>query len=109
MGDFGIRISEAGFDVNTTPTSTNKKNFVYLSDENTPKVYYAGFLTAADPFSGMSYEHNLGYVPMFFFFLTDSATNPTYFTYVNAVSSTTTITQSIGGYGYLIILIEGSA
>lgn len=110
MGDFGIRISKEGYDVNTTLTSTNAKDFVYLSDENTPKVYYAGFLEAPDEFSAMTYVHNLGYVPMFFLFTTDSITNPTYFAPTeNTVSSTTTISQFPGTYGYLIILIEGSS
>jgi hypothetical protein len=34
MADFGIRISKEGFDVNTTPTSANIKNFQLLSTEN---------------------------------------------------------------------------
>mgnify|MGYP001078844230 CR=1 FL=1 len=110
MGDFGIRISEADFDVNTALTESNKKDFVYLSDESTPKVYYAGFLEAPDQYSAMTYEHNLGYVPMFFLFLTDSKTSPTYFNpSINVAADTTIITQYPGTYGYLIILEEGSA
>ena len=33
MGNFGIRISKEGLDVNTTPTSSNIKNFQLLSTE----------------------------------------------------------------------------
>ena len=33
MADFGIRISKEGFDVNTTSTSANIKNFQLLSAE----------------------------------------------------------------------------
>lgn len=109
MADFGIRISQEGVDVNTPLTETNKKDFVFLSDQGSPKVSYAGFVEADDEFSGITYTHNLGYVPIFFMFLVDSISTPTYFRATsNTVSSTTTITQFPGMYAYLIILEEGN-
>jgi len=108
MGNFGIRISEEGFDVNTPLTATNKKDFVFLSEEGSPKVYYAGFLEGTFPV-GVSYTHNLGYVPMFFLYSTDSVTEPTYFSLVrNAHATTTQVVMSIFEYAYLIILVEGN-
>lgn len=110
MADFGIRISKEGKDASATLSETNKKDFVFLSDSNSPKVLFAGFIQSDDPpWTAIEYTHNLGYVPMFFLFLTDSMTNPTYFEMTtNTVSSTTKISQYPGTYAYLIILQEGS-
>lgn len=110
MADFGIRISEEGFDVNTTLTSTNTKDFIFLSDSSSPKVYYAGFLEGESELAGVSYTHNLGYVPMFFLFATDSITAPTFYRAAGSVASatTTTITGNLMQYAYLIILNEGT-
>ena len=105
---FGIRVSEAGFDVNTTPTSTNKKDFVFLSDENSPKVYFSGFLEEASSGAGISYSHGLSKVPMFFMFSTDSKTTPTYFTATADASATTTTIDTTLALVYLIILNEGT-
>ncbi len=111
MADFGIRISKDGFDANILPTDSTKKNFVYLSEESSPKVYYAGFLEGESELVGVSYTHNLGYVPLFFLFATDSATTPTFYRAAgsNASATTTTITGNLMQYAYLIILVEGSA
>ena len=110
MADFGIRVSEEDFDVKTTPTDSNKKNFVYLSSDNSPKVIYAGFITGTGfPASG-SFTHNLGYVPLFFLFATDSTTSPTYFKSADILASatTTTIYTNLETYTYLVILQEGN-
>jgi hypothetical protein len=109
MGNFGIRISKDGVDAGTPLTDTNKKDFTFVSDESSPKIYYSGFVEGADPFSGMTYTHNLGYVPIYFMFVTDSVTNPTYYSATrNTLASTSVILETIGQYGYLIILSEGS-
>ena len=110
MADFGIHISKEGFDANTTPTETNKKDFVYLSGDDSPKVIYSGFITGTGfPASG-SFTHNLGYVPLFFLFATDSTTSPTYFKSADILASatTTTIYTNLETYTYLIILQEGN-
>jgi len=105
----GIRISKDNIDANKALTETNKKDFVFLSDSNSPKVYYSGFIEGVDPFSGMTYTHNLGYVPMYFMFVTDSVTNPTFYSATrNTLASTSVILETIGQYGYLMILKEGS-
>lgn len=111
MADFGIRISKEGFDASIAPTSSTKKNFVYLSDESSPKVYYSGFLEGESELAGVSYTHNLGYVPLFFLFATDSVTTPAFYRAAGSVASatTTTITGNLMQYAYLIILVEGSA
>lgn len=107
--EHGIRISKDGVDAQTTLSETNKKDFVFLSDSDSPKVYYAGFIEGEDPFSGMSYTHNLGYVPIYFMFVTDSVTNPTYYSATrNTLASTSIILETIGQYGYLMILKEGN-
>jgi len=107
---FGINISKEGFDAKTEPTSTNKKNYQFLSEDNSPKVYYAGFLTAPDIFTGVSYTHDLGYVPMFFLYAVDSVSTPTYYTLAGsmATASTTNIEAPFVEYGYLVILLEGN-
>ena len=106
---YGIRISKDNIDANKALTETNKKDFVFLSDSNSPKVYYSGFIEGADPFSGMTYTHNLGYVPMYFMFVTDSVTNPTFYSATrNTLASTSVILETIGQYGYLMILKEGN-
>jgi len=110
MSDVGIRISKEGINASNPLVETNKKDFVFLSDDNSPKVIYSGFLTAPDFFTGVSYTHDLGYVPMFFLFATDSPTSPTYYKIVNGLSfsTTTTISGMLMDYGYLIILQEGA-
>lgn len=109
MGDFGIRISKDGVDAETPLTDVNKKDFVFLSDEGSPKVYYSGFVEAPDPFAGITYTHNLGYIPMYFMFITDSVVNPTFYSATrNTLASTSVILETVGMYGYLIILNEGN-
>jgi hypothetical protein len=105
---WGIRISEDDFDVKTTPTSSNKKRFVFLSDDNSPKVLYAGFLEEASPGAGITYTHGLGYVPMHFLFIVDSISSPTYFQASNNVKSSTSAITSTSSKVYLIILVEGT-
>lgn len=108
MADFGIRISQEGVDVNTPLTETNKKDFVFLSDEGSPKVSYAGFVEADNEFSAITYTHNLGYVPLYFLFLVDSTSTPTYYApVINTLASTTVITQYPGMYAYVMVLEEG--
>lgn len=107
--EHGIRISKDEIDARKSLTETNKKDFVFLSDSSSPKVYYAGFVQGDDPFSGMSYTHNLGYVPIYFMFVTDSVTSPTFYSATrNTLASTTTILETVGQYGYLMILKEGN-
>lgn len=110
MGNFGIRISKDGINANTSVTSANKKDFAFISDESSPKVYYAGFLNSGSPFGDVTYTHNLGYYPMFFLYETDSITTPTFYRAADVVASTTTttITGQLMQYAYLIILVEGS-
>jgi hypothetical protein len=106
---YGIRISKDGVDVTKDITDTNKKDFVYISDDNSPKVYYAGFVQGPDAFSGITYTHNLGYIPMYFMFITDSVSNPTFYSATrNTLASTSVILETIGQYGYLVILNEGN-
>lgn len=106
---YGIRISKDGIDATKALTSTNIKDFVFLSDKDSPKVYYANSIDSGGVFDPIVYVHNLGYVPMHFLFLTDSIVNPTYYSLaLNTASSTTTITQFPGQYGYLMILKEGN-
>ena len=105
---YGIRISKDGVDVKKELTSANKKDFVFLSDEGSPKVYYAGFLEGEDMFSGATYTHNLGKVPMFFLFVVDSVTSPTAYTPMSrGTKATTTDISTWVQYSYLIILNEG--
>ena len=108
MGNFGIRVSKEGVNVSIVPTDSTKTNYTYLSTDNNPTIYYAGFaeessLGAEDA----SYVHNLGKIPIFFVFVVDSVTNPTYFRPINAYSTTTTI-YTEESYIYIIILREGS-
>ena len=42
--EYGIRISKENIDAQKTLTETNKKDFVFISDSNSPKVYYSGFV-----------------------------------------------------------------
>lgn len=106
---YGVRISKDGIDATKALTSTNIKDFVFLSDKDSPKVYYANFVESESVFDPIVYTHNLGYVPMFFLFMVDSTSNPTYYqAMLNTVSSTTAITQFPGQYAYLMILKEGS-
>lgn len=109
MGNFGIRVSKEGENASVPLTEATKKDFVFLSDSNSPKVYYAGFVEAPDPFAGITYTHNLGYVPMYFMFVTDSITNPTFYSATrNTLASTSIILETVGMYGYLVILNEGN-
>lgn len=104
---YGIRVSNDGIDVNTSPTSTNKKDFAFLSDDNAVKVVYADFFPATG--SGFTYSHGLGKVPMCFLFIVDDVDTPTYFRATRgfAISSTEVSTSSNWDY-YLIILNEGA-
>ncbi len=106
---YGIRISKDGIDATKSVRETNKKDFVYISDDNSPKVHYAGFVESPDPFAGLTYTHNLGYIPMYFMFITDSVSNPTFYSATrNTLASTSIILETIGQYGYLVILNEGN-
>ena len=110
MGNFGIRISKEGKSVMTALEESNKKDFVFLSEADSPKVYYAGFLEGVSEEAGVSYTHNLGYVPMFFLFSTDSIVTPTFYRAASSAASatTTTIDGYFMQYAFLIILSEGS-
>ena len=107
--EYGIRISKENIDAQKALTETNKKDFVFISDSNSPKVYYSGFVEGEDSLSGITYTHNLGYVPMYFMFITDSATNPTFYRATrDTLASTSVIHEDNGQYGYFIILKEGN-
>lgn len=108
MADFGIRVSEEGFDVKTTPSDVNKKRFIFLSDDKSPIIYYAGFLEETSPGAGVSYSHNLGRHPLYFMFYVDSVSNPTYYQAIKASTTTTTISSTYER-AYVIILNEGSS
>lgn len=69
-----IRISKPGVDVEQTITETNKKDFVILDTTEADKLVYAGIVQAT------TYNHNFGYVPWFYAFTVNSASNPTTFT-----------------------------
>lgn len=105
---YGIRISKDGIDATKPLTEANKKDFVFISDSNSPKVVFSGFLEGS-VFTGVSYDHNLGYIPMFFLYSVDSVTTPTTYTFVrNAHATTTSIAVSSIANAYLIILKEGN-
>jgi hypothetical protein len=111
MSDFGIRATKSGFNASEPLTDSMVKNFAFLSDDSSPKVYYSGFLQEATPgLMEVEYTHNLGYYPLFFLFATDSATNPTFYRLAGSVAtaSTTTIKGIFMNYAYLVILVEGS-
>jgi len=106
---YGIRISKSGIDVTQSLTDSNAKDFVLTYDKDSPKIIYAGFVaTTGFPPTG-SYTHNLGYVPLFFVFETDSSTSPTYFRSadVGGTATTTTIDIQLISNPYIIILQEG--
>ena len=112
MGDFGIRISKDGKNVLDPPTEATKKDFVFLSESNTLKVFYSGFIptTGTPPTVSGSYTHNLGYIPLFFVFDADSPPSPTFFRAadVGGVATTTVIETQLVDNPYVIIFEEGS-
>jgi hypothetical protein len=70
MADYGIKISKAGTDVKTAPTSSTKKNYTILSTDTVPKVS-----TQAVVSSDTNVAHGLGFIPMWdAYILQDSLT-----------------------------------
>lgn len=63
MGDWGLAISEEGYDVKDCAT----KNLVFSSNANTFKIYVEGTvsftLTAGAGSANATITHNLGYIP----------------------------------------------
>ena len=105
---YGIRISKDNIDATQGLTETNIKDFVFVSDKNSPKVIFSGFISSATP--GVSFTHGLGRVPMFFMFSVDSVTNPTYYRAIgdSAIATTTTISNTESSKVYFVILSEGN-
>lgn len=105
---YGIRISKDNIDATQEPTETNIKDFVFVSDKNSPKVIFSGFISSGSP--GVSFTHGLGKVPMFFMFSVDSVTSPTYYEAIgdSATATTTTISHPTYSKVYFVILNEGN-
>lgn len=105
---YGIRISKDNIDATQGLTETNIKDFVFVSDKNSPKVVFSGFISSATP--GVSFTHGLGRVPMFFMFSVDSVTSPTYYEAIgdSAIATTTTISHPTYSKVYFVILSEGN-
>lgn len=59
MADYGIKVSKAGTDVKTAPTSTTKKNYTILSTDTVPKVSTQAVIS-----SDTDIAHGLGFEPM---------------------------------------------
>jgi len=103
--DYGAKVSKDGHDVTATPTEATRKNFVSIGSTDAHKIIYSGYVSAT------SYTHNLGYVPIFFAFETDSVTTPTYFKPMEnspyGVRATTTQITNLTNPSYLILLHRG--
>ena len=61
MGDYGFKVSKAGFDVLTTAD----KNLIFSSAFGSLKVHTQGTGTLTDSARTITVAHGLGYVPMF--------------------------------------------
>jgi len=59
MANYGIKISKAGYDVKTAPTTTTKKNYTILSTDSVHKVSAQAVVT-----SDTNVAHGLGFRPM---------------------------------------------
>jgi len=76
MGDYGLKISQAGFDVKTC----NKENLVFSSKYDTLKPFLVGYGEKTVPAATAPYgpsgeellqvKHNLGYMPVSIIFCT---------------------------------------
>jgi hypothetical protein len=97
MGDYGIKVSKPGQEVDNPVSDDTTKDFAMLDASESPKVYYRGFAT------GGSYTHSLGSLPLFFAFEVDSTSAPTYFEYVNDAYATTTELTDLPDPAYIII------
>jgi len=69
--DFGIKISEAGYDVFTA----TDKQLIFKSDFQLIKVAFSGTVPLIQ--NWITITHNLGYIPQFLVFINDSNTNKT--------------------------------
>lgn len=98
MTDYGAKISKPGFSASVTPTEANKKNFVILDSTDSQKLVFAGMVEST------SYTHSLGYIPIFYVFSVDSASNPTTFTRkIRGVTATTTQIAGFDNPSYIVI------
>ena len=70
MADWGIKVSEPGYDVKTAAD----KNLSLKSDLTLLKVYSSGTATMT---GNQTVAHNLGYVPQFLVFVKDSVPKST--------------------------------
>lgn len=59
MADYGIKVSKAGTDVKTAPTSSTKKNYTILSTDTVPKVSAQAIVS-----TNTNVAHGLGFIPM---------------------------------------------
>jgi len=71
MGDYGIKVTQPGYDVSTAIPN----QLVFSSKYQTLKVFSQGSGTITDSGRTITVAHNLGYVP---FFLVHSGTDPVY-------------------------------
>lgn len=102
MANYGIKIAKEGFSVQAALTEATKKNYIILDSTEAHKVFHKGFVTSG------SYTHNLGYVPDFFCFETDSTSSPTYFSpVVTDVKADDTEITGIPNPSYIVIFYEG--
>ena len=74
VDEFGIKVSQPGFDVKTA----KKEELVFSSEYDTPKVFISGSGTVLVPFNAdiwtpgsatVEIAHNLNYLPAFFVFV----------------------------------------
>ena len=98
MGDYGAKISKAGFSAAVAPSESNKKSFIILDSVDSQKLLYAGIVAST------SYTHGLGYVPIFYVFTVNNAANPTSFVRkILGVIATTTTISGMTNPSYLLI------
>lgn len=100
MADYGIKVSEAGVEVDNPVSEATKKNYNMLDASESPKIYHKGFVT------GETYTHGLGDLPMFFAFEVDSTGNPTYFEMVDDAYATSTQITDLPDPAYVIVFYD---
>lgn len=70
MANYGIKMTKAGYDVKTAPTSATKKNYTILSTDSSHKVSTQAVVT-----SDTNVAHGLGFRPFWdAYVLSDSST-----------------------------------
>lgn len=97
MSDVGTKAAPEGTDVKTVAV----KDASILSLKENHKLYYKGYVTSG------SYTHGLGLRPIFYCFLTDSVTTPTYFQLTKNARSNSTQILNIPNPSYIVVFYEG--